>query len=67
MLLEYIEGDKADMHAAGFAVNGFSIGGAFDISDGVFDLDLDIGGGRAQLPEIDHARNEKDFIVAECM
>ena len=57
------------MHAAGFAVNGFwiSIGGAFDINDSVFDLDLDVGGGRAQLPEIDHAKNEKDFIVAECM
>lgn len=44
-----------------------ALGGAFDINDSVFDLDLDVGGGRAQLPEIDHAKNEKDFIVAECM
>ncbi|KAL0043236.1 hypothetical protein WJX82_005198 [Trebouxia sp. C0006] len=64
-ITEYTEGDKADMHEAGFAVNGFSIDGAFDINDSMFDLDLN-GGGRIQTPETDHGSNEEDFDVADC-
>ncbi|KAL0043237.1 hypothetical protein WJX82_005198 [Trebouxia sp. C0006] len=46
-------------------VNGFSIDGAFDINDSMFDLDLN-GGGRIQTPETDHGSNEEDFDVADC-
>ena len=69
MFAEYTEGDKADMHAAGFAVNGVSIDAAFDINDSVFDLDFNGGGssGRAEIAEIDHGDNEEDFDVADCM
>ncbi len=56
MFAEYTEGDKVDMHAAGFAVNGSSTDAAFDINDSVFDLYFNGGGsgGRAQILEIDH-------------